>query len=137
MTQLARRHDWPEAVVSFIDSRRPAPFEWGVNDCALFPADAWQVMTGVDLAARFRGRYKSERGALRLMRKAGGMREFVLRAGLIEKPKGFSQRYDVVLVKTGDWDTLGLNAGNGYWCAPGPDGLVFRPLGEIEAAFGL
>jgi hypothetical protein len=137
MTQLNRRHDWPEVMAAFIDSRRPMPFEWGTHDCALFPADGWKAMTDVDLAADFRGRYKSERKALRLMREAGGMRALVLRAGLVEKPPAFAQRFDVVLVPTEGWETLGLNVGNGCWCAPGPDGLVFRPICEIEAAFGL
>jgi hypothetical protein len=137
MTALVRRHDWPEAMAAFIDAHRPMPFEWGSNDCALFPADGWKVMTGVDLAADFRGRYDTERGARRIAREAGGMRELVLRAGLMEKPKDFAQRYDVVLVPTEGWETLGLNIGNGYWCAPGPDGLVFRPIVEIAAAFGL
>lgn len=137
MTEISRRHDWPEAVAAFIESRRKAAFSYGSNDCALFAADAWRVMTGIDFAADMRDQYSTEQGAFRLVKKLGGMREIVLRTGLIEKARGFSQRYDAVLVPTGDWETLGINAGNGCWCAPGPDGLVFRPICEIESAFGL
>jgi hypothetical protein len=136
MTDIVRRHDWPEVAAAFIESRRKAAFSFGANDCALFVADAWHAMTGIDFAAEFRG-YRSQRKALRLVRESGGMRALVLRAGLVEKPKEFAQRYDVVLVPTEGWETLGLNAGNGYWCAPGPDGLVMRPVDEIAAAFGI
>ena len=31
--------------------------------------------------------------------------------------------------------TLGVVAGNGCWCAPGADGLVWRPMREVRRAW--
>lgn len=129
---LKRRHDWPERLIEFIESRRRMPFEWGRNDCALFAADAVEAMTGEDLAKKWRG-YKSERGALRRIKRAGGMRR--LAEGLPERPVGYAQRGDVVLVEVEGRDTFGIVVGNGTWCAPGHNGLVFRPMSEVMTVF--
>lgn len=126
---MTRFPDWPERLNEFIEGRRERPFSWGANDCALFAADAIVQMTGVDLAKPWRG-YRSERGALTRIQKAGGLREIALAAGLIEKPAGLAQRGDVVLVMQDGRETFGIVAGNGYWCGPGVTGIAFRPLDE-------
>jgi hypothetical protein len=56
----------------FLVARAPLPFAWGENDCALFVADGIEAMTGVDIAADFRGRYHSEAEALDLIREITG-----------------------------------------------------------------
>ena len=48
------------------------PRRYGLADCALFAADWVRLCRGVDPAAPWRGRYRSPRGALRLVREAGG-----------------------------------------------------------------
>lgn len=48
------------------------PFSWGENDCALFVADGIKAITGVDIAADFRGRYRNETGAWELIRTVTG-----------------------------------------------------------------
>ena len=58
-----RRADWPERLAEFIEARRLEPFAWGKNDCALFAADAVNLLIGVDYAESLRG-YTTERGAL-------------------------------------------------------------------------
>lgn len=68
---LKRRDDWRAALHAAIAERLDRPFAWGRNDGAMFTADLVLAMTGVDLAAAFRGRYRSERGAARVMRAAG------------------------------------------------------------------
>jgi hypothetical protein len=45
---------------------------WGANDCALFAADAIEAMTGVDIAADFRGKYHDEASALALIHSITG-----------------------------------------------------------------
>ena len=90
-----RRADWPERLAEFIEARRLEPFAWGKNDCALFAADAVNLLIGVDYAESLRG-YTTERGALGKIKRAGGLRAFA--AALPEKPPGLAQRGDVVLV---------------------------------------
>lgn len=131
---LKRRPDWPERFIAFVESRRHTPFAWGSNDCALFAADGIEAMTGVDLAKEWRG-YKSERGALSRIKKAGGMRAFA--SGLSEKHVGLVQRGDVVLALIEGRETFGLALGNGFYCAPGPEGLAFRPMSEAIAVFAV
>lgn len=43
------------------------PMEWGKDDCALFHADVQFAATGFDPAAGFRGRYRTQRGAHRVL----------------------------------------------------------------------
>lgn len=62
-------------VASELDAyvRRTAllPWAWGVQDCTIWPADWCLLRWGFDPAARFRGRYSTEAGALALT--AGGL----------------------------------------------------------------
>lgn len=94
-----------------VSSRADQPFEWGKLDCALFAADAVELMTGEDLASEFRGKYDSEEGAQKALSAAnGGGLVGVLNAKLEPVNKEFCQRGDVVLFKTETGPTTGI-----YW----------------------
>lgn len=43
----------------YIDRVSAQPFRWGVNDCLIMVAGAVEVLTGVDHAEGYRGRYTS------------------------------------------------------------------------------
>lgn len=61
---LSRRQHWDtQAFHQFLMQRAKMPFVWGANDCALFAADGIEAITGVDIAADFRGKYSDEAGA--------------------------------------------------------------------------
>lgn len=48
------------AILSdYIDRIADKPFQWGVNDCLIMVAGAVQLLTGVDHADGFRGKYQS------------------------------------------------------------------------------
>lgn len=126
------RNNLPEKLHSFIESRRQTPFAWGTNDCCMFAADWLLELTGVDHATKYRGKYEDEKGAARIIKKAGGMRAFA--SSLKEKPVGLAQRGNIVLALMDERETYGV-VDFGVWCAPGPDGLVFRPIREAIAAF--
>jgi hypothetical protein len=65
---LERLPFWDTRLLErFLLERRDARFKWGSNDCALFVADAVERMTGVDIAADFRG-YVDEAGAFTSIR---------------------------------------------------------------------
>lgn len=128
-----RPFDWPERFAAFIESRRFQPFQWGVNDCALFAADWVLLLTGVDHAEGLRGQYHDEAGAQRLIARAGGMQAFARK--LPEKPAGLVQKGDVVLALIDERLTFGLALGNGHWCAPGERGLVFRQMSDVVQVF--
>lgn len=126
-------HDWPERLFEFIESRRYMPFAWGSNDCALFAADALQIRCGIDFAERFRGKYTSELGAAKFIRKAGGMAGFAY--SLREKPQGLAQLGDVILANMEERETFGSVLRDGRWAAPGVAGLVFRPVSDAIKVF--
>lgn len=44
---------------------------WGANDCCMAVSDTYQSLLGLDLMARWRGRYTTRRGAIRIVRKDG------------------------------------------------------------------
>src|SRR6185437_11886108 len=70
---LTRTKHWATRELHrFLLSRAQVPFAWGVNDCCLFPADAIHAMTGVDIAAGFRGKYHDQAGAFALIRSVTG-----------------------------------------------------------------
>lgn len=126
-----RYPDWPERLAQYIDARRHAPFAWGVNDCAMFAADAVVALTGVDPVPSVRGTYDDARGAADLIDAAGGLRELV---PLPAKTVGHAQRGDIVLSDIDGRATLGVCVGADY-AAPGDVGLVFRPMAEAVAAY--
>jgi hypothetical protein len=67
-----RRHpDWLARLGAYLEEVRERPFRWGSSDCALFAAGAVRAMTGADLGADWRGRYRSARGAARILRARG------------------------------------------------------------------
>lgn len=116
---------WQSDLMAFVESRESEPFVWGKQDCALFAADAVQVMTGIDFAAEFRGKYKTETGARKQLAKlAGGGLEQALDAKLERVENAFVQRGDVVLFDGDLGPTLGIYFNGGVFSA-GPDGAVF------------
>lgn len=65
MIDLVRVSGWRRALNAEIERLRRSPFAWGAHDCG--PALAGGVvlaLTGVDVAAPWRGRYDSAKGAL-------------------------------------------------------------------------
>jgi hypothetical protein len=68
---LKRLPGWRSALFAAIEAHRRCPLDYGTHDCALLAADSVLAMTGVDLAARFRGRYASEAEARALLAAEG------------------------------------------------------------------
>lgn len=131
-TQPRRVADWPERLNALLAERYAMPFAWGGNDCCLFAADDVRALTGFDLAAGLRGQYSTPEEAARLLEEEGGI--VALATAMLGQPRELpllAQRGDVVCVEMAGRLSLGVVAGNGQWCAPGPDGLVFRPMAEV------
>lgn len=90
------------------------PFEWGVNDCALFTADAVEAITGTDLASECRGRYNSKETAAALLRElcGAGLEEYAaLKAqqyGMAETDIWHAKRGDMVLYVQDTGPSLGI-----------------------------
>jgi hypothetical protein len=72
MQMMRSRHWATRAFHAFLQARAYTPFAWGVHDCALFAADGIEAMTGIDIAADFRGKYSDEAGALEAIKAIAG-----------------------------------------------------------------
>lgn len=110
---MKRHSDWEKRLDSFCRARRSVPFAWGVNDCALFVADAIESFTGIDLAHECRGRYDSKESAAALLNElcGGDLEKYADRMGfehgLLEVGLKLARRGDMVLL----WQPAGCSLG--------------------------
>lgn len=64
--------DLLDRLSAFLDAEAGHDHVWGRRDSMLLVADWMAAATGKDPAAPWRGRYRTPRGALRIIRAAGG-----------------------------------------------------------------
>jgi len=69
---MDRLPDWAARLHDFIDGVKRDPFAWNSHDCVFgWAADAVLAITGEDVAAPYRGKYKSAKGAAGVLKRAG------------------------------------------------------------------
>ena len=117
---MQRRPDWQAVLDSFLGAHANRRFEYGTWDCCLFVCEAIAAMTGVDLAASYRGQYSTRAGARRLIGEQFGTVSILAVAenaaaahDMPEVPVPHAQRGDMVLVARGRDYSPGLVALNG------------------------
>lgn len=66
-------------LAQFLDRAAGWRVEYGVRDCMLWTADWIMACGGPDSAAPWRGTYSSERGAAKIIARAGGVVELMRR----------------------------------------------------------
>lgn len=69
----ARRADWQSRLHAWLDYAKRQRLVYGQTDCALTCADEIWWITGRDVASGLRGTYYTERGAAKIIRRAGGL----------------------------------------------------------------
>ena len=127
---------WELRLAEAIEDARDHPFRWGRHDCATFAFDLRRDMTGCyDVAALWRGRYTTARGAVRVMRRLGWQSLEAAGRDLLGEPLPsvpLAQRGDLVLAGTG----LGFGVCLGARVAGiAPEGLVLAPLSSCAFAW--
>lgn len=130
-----RRHDWPLRLAGVVAAWRFRPFAWGTADCLQFVADAYVAVTGVDERARF-ACYSTELGALRILRRYGGVPGLITSVLGAPKPVAAAQRADLVVGEFGHGLTAGLCLGP-HCCSPGVLGLVSRETSSALYAWSV
>jgi hypothetical protein len=108
---MKRLPDWKDRFRRFLEANRARPFRWGAWDCCLFAVNGVRAITGVDLAAQYRGRYHTWLGATRIL--GGDMLAFVdavAKENRIARHADFRDASpgDVVMAHVGERPTLGL-----------------------------
>lgn len=135
---LPRPAGWPERLATYLEERRHMPFGWWDNDCITCAAGGVAAQLCLPLDRLLPGRWRDARSAARWLKKMGGV-EAACTSLLGEPVRGrraaMLGRGAVVCVDAGNGPTLGLMAGNGRWCAPGADGLVWRKAAEVAVGW--
>lgn len=125
---------WEHRLAAAVASARSQPFAWGSHDCATWAFDLRQDLTGgPDVAARWRGHYRTAMGATRVMRRLGWADLAAMGRALLGEPHPtvlFAQRGDVVLGPDGFGICLGAQA-----VGMAPAGLVTLPLSACRLAW--
>lgn len=120
-----------------------APIVWGLLDCAVGPADVLSPVLGYDPMARFRGRYKTARGYLRVLRNDGfGRLDDALRAvardhGWWEIAPAEAQPGDIGVIPHPQGRTCVIHRGGPFWIGPRGNGVGVVTGDTIELAFGV
>lgn len=91
-----RIENWPKILSAMLKDRANMPWEWGRNDCLMFPADIVNALTGFDPAARWRGKYSNQIEAMNILAGYGGIRE------LIDDALGFKGSESILQAARGD-----------------------------------
>jgi len=131
-----RRPGWELRLAEAVQAARARPFRWGRHDCAIWAFDLRRDLTGgYDVAALWRGRYQTARGAVRVMRRLGWQKLEAAGRDLLGEPLSsvhLAQRGDLVLANTG----LGFGVCLGARVAGiAPEGLVLVPLATSALAW--
>lgn len=99
MTAITRLPDWRSRLTVHLQTVARNPFDYGQHDCALFTASCVEAMTGVDLAARYRGLYRSLKGGLKLLSSEGFNSPLaIVQAHFAQVPTAFAQVGDIMVL---------------------------------------
>ncbi|WP_416305220.1 DUF6950 family protein [Neptunicella sp. SCSIO 80796] len=128
-----RLPNWQSNLNHYIRSNLTTPFAWGTFDCCLFTAAAVEAITGTHPIPQIVGRYRTELGAARALKKYGKGTIKATLNHLFGTPKPRLQvcRGDVVLVETSLGDTAGIVMGGQVWVAT-HEGLSTCPLTLVK-----
>jgi hypothetical protein len=128
---VKRFEDWPSRLDAAIEAARGQPFDWVAHNCATFCAACVHAITGVDHGPAFAALHTS---ALNAARASGRLMDEV--SARLGGPiaASFAQRGDVVLVRNGGRDLLGICVG-AQVAAVGETGLAFVSIKEGVCAW--
>ncbi|MBZ9980393.1 hypothetical protein LB521_04430 [Mesorhizobium sp. BR-1-1-8] len=137
MLTLTRLPDWDRRLARLVSGIKDVPGVWGESDCLLTAAAGIEAVTGEDIMAPWRGRYTTEAGAARLMRKEGCENvEDVLGKFFGLPPIGrlLARRGDVGVVEQNGVLCAGFVCDRGFLCRT-ESARVFLPQTAMKAAF--
>jgi hypothetical protein len=136
MGSRMRVSSWETVLAAAVDVARGRPFVWGTHDCATWAFDLRRDLTGGDdTAALWRGRYRTARGAARVLRRLGWTSMSVAGTALLGTPLAnvrLAQRGDLVL--SPDSTSFGVCLG-AQVAFLAPEGLTLRALPSCTLAW--
>lgn len=135
MLQLTRLPDWDRRLARMVTAHMSLPGLWGAADCLLTAADAVMATTGHDFAAGIRGRYKTAKGALCLLKRRGFDNVEEALASLFPAVGALmAQRGDLGVIKRDGTLAAGFVCDRGF-AVKVEAGLLFLPQTAVKTAF--
>lgn len=133
---VERVNDWDQRLAAVTSRHLRTASVWGESDCLLKVADAIEAVIGVDPAAGIRGKYKTEAGAAKLMRKRGFETVEDVIASMFDQTEGklMAQRGDICIIEENGEIAAGYMTEYGAAIAT-PSGSAFRSPMEIARAY--
>jgi hypothetical protein len=127
---------WEVLLAAAVDDARTRSFNWGTHDCATWAFDLRRdMLSGDDTAALWRGRYRTARGAARVMRRLGWASMPEAGVALLGMPLAnvrLAQRGDLML--SPDATSFGVCLG-AQVAFLAPEGLTLRALTSCVLAW--
>jgi len=127
---------WTSLLAARLEAARDKPFVWGQHDCATWAFDLRRDLTGgEDVAALWRGRYRTQMGAVRVLRRLGWHSLEAAGLDLLGAPLAnlmLAQRGDMVLGGEDPAFGICIGAQAGF---VSPEGLVLLPLDRCHLAW--
>jgi hypothetical protein len=127
---------WEVLLAAAVDDARTRSFNWGTHDCATWAFELRRdLLGGDDTAALWRGRYRTARGAARVMRRLGWTSMSEAGVALLGMPLAnvrLAQRGDLVL--SPDATSFGVCLG-AQVAFLAPEGLTLRALTSCALAW--
>jgi hypothetical protein len=127
---------WEVLLAAAVDDARTRSFNWGTHDCATWAFDLRRdLLGGDDTAALWRGRYRTARGAARVMRRLGWASMPEAGVALLGMPLAnvrLAQRGDLML--SPDATSFGVCLG-AQVAFLAPEGLTLRALTSCVLAW--
>lgn len=94
--------NWRSQLYSYIEANKETEFKYGKFDCCLFGASVCAAQTDVDLAEKYRGKYRTALGGLKLLKKDGysSYEDFIAKNFTEIEAPAFAQVGDIGIVDT-------------------------------------
>lgn len=130
---MARLNDWRARLHNLLADYADRAFVPGEFDCSLFTADCIQIITGIDLAAPYRGAYSTVEEGLSLIQ-ADGYADHVALAEShfpIERARLAARTGDIAVVRSRGAAGLGIVIGDRVAVVT-ERGLGHLPISRVE-----
>jgi hypothetical protein len=138
---MPRAENWPRRLDIWVNSCRSTAFAWGSHDCCLMAANGVYEITGVDIAATYRGTYSTQEEAAAIIESAGGLEPLVQSAceplGWTRTKPALARRGDLVVFISPDTGhpSLGISLGRDSVFPAIGGGLGFIPTTQCTTAW--
>lgn len=131
---MPRVRNWDIALADAMGAELARPFEWGVADCATLMATSVRACLGDHPVLKELRRYRTKRGALRLLKTEGGLTA-ILERHFSPRAHAFAQTGDIGVVCNPDGSQAGVVVLDGVAVGKSETGVVRLPIRAVTAVF--